>query len=313
MRYVIFLLILIFLMGVGVSWPKRENISGPNYFFLAASVSTEDKSETRDDPFKNLELQARAAVVLDLSQERIIFKKNEDLEWPLASLAKLVTAAVFYDHVQDVLLNEPLYITLNAEAVAQEGDDGFLVGESFEAGDLVRIMLVKSSNDAAYSLSAWLKKYADSADPSWFVNEMNLFASKLGLRKTYFLNPMGLDIDNHLAGAYGSALEVADLFSWLIKNRPQLILATSKPQIAVYSSLGKKHIFESIAKPVMGVPGLTGAKTGYTDLAGGNVVMSFGVGPGHQFIAVVLGSSYEGRFEDALKLYEAALRYVEKL
>ncbi len=312
MRYLIFFAALVLLMSVGVSWPKSKNFSESDFFFFAAPAATE-RDEAPDDPFKNLELQAQAAVLLDLSKGELIFKKNENLEWPLASLTKLVTAAVFYERKEDFFKDDWPQIPLTAEAVSQEGDDGFLVGESFAAEDLVRVMLVKSSNDAAYALADWLKKYADSNDPSWFVNEMNLFVSRLGFQKTYFLNPAGLDADSHLAGAYSSASEVADLFSWLIKNRPQIILATAKPQITVYSSQGRKHIFESTAKAAMGIPGLSGVKTGYTDLARGNIVMSFGIGMERQFIAVVLGSSYEGRFSDALKLYEAALKYVEKL
>ena len=76
---------------------------------------------------------------------------------------------------------------------------------------------------------------------------------------------------------------------------------------------GRKHSFDSSAGPIMFIPELIAAKTGYTELAGGNLVLAYGVGPGRQFATVILGSSFEGRFSDALKIYEATLAYVKNL
>jgi D-alanyl-D-alanine carboxypeptidase len=60
------------------------------------------------------------------------------------------------------------------------------------------------------------------------------------------------------------------------------------------------------AEPILEFPGLIGAKTGYTDLAGGNLVVAFDLEIGHPVIAVVLGSTQEGRFTDMRALIEAA-------
>ena len=49
----------------------------------------------------------------------------------------------------------------------------------------------------------------------------------------------------------------------------------------------------------------------FTEIAGGNVVFAFGLGPGRQFAVAVLGSSYDGRFEDALKIYAAAKEWIK--
>ena len=55
------------------------------------------------------------------------------------------------------------------------------------------------------------------------------------------------------------------------------------------------------------VPGLLASKTGYTDLANGNLVIAFNVGPMHPVIVAVLGSSQEGRFTDVEKLVNASI------
>jgi D-alanyl-D-alanine carboxypeptidase len=51
-------------------------------------------------------------------------------------------------------------------------------------------------------------------------------------------------------------------------------------------------------------------KTGFTDLAGGNLAIVFDVGLAHPVVAVVLGSSEEGRFSDMQKLVDRARRFV---
>ncbi len=304
MRLVFFISLLLVL--------ANANVSGPSFFTANSSVA-ENVLEIKNDPFESLDIEAKAVSVLDLSDEKPIFQKNSDTELPLASLTKLVTAAVVYNTGGSLLKEGAIIIPITAEAVLQEGDDGFLVGESFNARDLNEAMLVKSSNDAAYALASWAKTNAANGDNAWFVNEMNLFVSGLGFQKTYFLNPTGLDIDERISGSYGTASEVAGLFSWLVKNRLDLISATSKSKIEIYSEDGRKHAFDSSAGPIMPIPGLIAAKTGYTELAGGNLVLAYGIGPGRQFAAVILGSSFEGRFSDALKIYQATLAYVKNL
>ena len=312
MRHLFIIAVFIMLLGLSTSWPGVKSPASPDANFFTATPSFENH-KAAPDPFANFEIEAKSAVVLELSDGKVVFEKESDLEWPLASLTKLVTAAVSYDIGGSLLQEGAVIVAITSEAVLQEGDDGFLVGESFNAKDLEDAMLVKSSNDAAFALALWAKENNGIMDESWFINEMNMFVSRLGLRKTYFLNFTGLDIDERLSGSYGTAEEVARLFSWLIKNRPNLIAATSRPEVVIYSADGKKHVFDSSAKPIMRIPELIAAKTGYTDIAGGNLVLAYGLGPGRQFITAVLGSSYDGRFTDALKLYEAVSVYVKNL
>lgn len=310
MRYAVFLFILAMLAGINIPLPDDTD-----------KKNEENAVLELQNPFENFEIEGRSAVVRDLTRDKIVFEKDPNLERPLASLAKLATAAVFYEKTPSVFSARggssfggkegSLAIPVSSEAVAQDGDDGFLVGEFFDAKDLTGAMLVRSSNDAAFALSDFLQKALDSQNQLLFVNEMNLFASRLGLEKTYFLNPTGLDIDEHVSGAYGTAKEMEHLFMHLIINSPKIVSITAGPQVTIYSLAGKKHIFESTAKPIMHIHGLIAVKTGYTELAGGNLVFAFMPAPGRQFVAVVLGSSYEGRFKDALKIYKAVSSYIK--
>jgi serine-type D-Ala-D-Ala carboxypeptidase (penicillin-binding protein 5/6) len=313
MRIIFVSILLIILAGASVFLPPPKNgkplflkdfSSAGGYNFFNKFLNN-DKDADSINPYENLELQARSAVVLDLNQNKIIFDKNSNLSWPLASLAKLAVAAVASKAI-DESDSARRQAIITAEAIAEEGDDGFAAGESFDAADLRDAMLVKSSNDAASALALWVRNLdPKKRDASWFINEMNLLVSNLGLQKTYFLNNTGLDFNKDLAGASGTAGEFAKFFAWLLKTRSDMLLVTSGPKLIVVSQKGITHIFESSAKALMHIPGLIAVKTGYTDLAGGNLAFAFNLGPARQFVVVILGSSFDGRFEDAVKIYEA--------
>ena len=59
------------------------------------------------------------------------------------------------------------------------------------------------------------------------------------------------------------------------------------------------------------IPGLLGGKTGYTNLAGGNLAVIYDAGLNHPIVVVVLGSTLEGRFGDVETLVDATYGYIE--
>jgi D-alanyl-D-alanine carboxypeptidase len=56
-------------------------------------------------------------------------------------------------------------------------------------------------------------------------------------------------------------------------------------------------------------PDLLLSKTGYTDLAGGNLVIVYDAGINHPIAIVVLGSTEDGRFTDVSQLIAATLAH----
>ncbi|HEY5383246.1 MAG TPA: hypothetical protein VIJ88_01685, partial [Candidatus Paceibacterota bacterium] len=133
----------------------------------------------------------------------------------------------------------------------------------------------------------------------------NRDASQLGLSHTYFLNSTGLDLTADTSGAYGSAYDVARLAAAFLKQYPQYFELSSAPSISVEAS-GRTVTANATTLPLQDIPGFIGAKTGYTDLAGGNLVMAYDVDINHPLIAVVLGSTEAGRFTDIRTLVDAS-------
>ncbi len=208
---------------------------------------------------------------------------------PLASLAKIMTGLAAKEAFLPSLL-----VLIPKEAVLQEGDEGFIVAEEWPVADLIDAMLISSSNDAAFALALEFDKYF-SED---FIGLMNKKAKELGLTQTYFLNPTGLDLSEAASGAYGSAKDVSNLLLYAMKNYPSLMEITRLKTANIHA-----RKFENTNQVVNELPGFIAGKTGYSDLAGGNLAVMIDKGFGQPFIIVVLGSTLSGRFSDVKTLY----------
>lgn len=227
-------------------------------------------------------IQAQSAVLVDVKTGEILFAKNPETQLPLASLTKLATALAVLS------LGEDRFITIRDEDLAPEGDSGLRPGDVWRLGDLVAFSLTTSSNDGMSAAAQVL-----TLDGT--VSKMNSAAVLEGLDQSFFLNTTGLDVSSSTAGAYGSALDVAHLVEKLLKEHGAIFEATTKHP-APNGDSGKGTV--STLEPLWSMPGLIAAKTGFTDLAGGNLAAAVDVGIGQPVIVVVLGSSREGRFED---------------
>ncbi len=237
-------------------------------------------------------LTAQSAVVYDPGTNRILYAKEANVQRPLASLTKLMAAAAVLSAQK-----ENRAVTITREDIAPEGDWDLRVGESWPLYDLVKLGLVASSNDAMAAAAA-------SVGGS-LIDTMNQAAKNLGLSHTYFLNPTGLDEDLETAGAYGSAHDMALLTATFLQEFPDFFEATAQ-EGGITIQNGDHLIYaNATTEPLHALPGLIGAKTGYTDLAGGNLVAAVDIEVGRPLIIAVLGSTREGRFTDVETLVQA--------
>ncbi len=258
--------------------------------------------------FPQVSIKARSAYVYDVAKQEILFKKSELTQLPLASITKLMMALTAVS-----LLPEDSKIIIRKEFLGEEGDSGLLVDESWRLKDLLDFSLVVSSNDGARSIASVigainLKTEDFNLGRREFISKMNQKARELGLKQMYFTNENGLDVDG-VSGGYGSAVDVSKMLQYIIKNHPEIIEAT-KYKVLKVDSLTKTHTAKNTNTGLDSIPGLIASKTGYTDMAGGNLVVAFDSSIGRPVIVVVLGSTQDGRFEDVQKLVDASLEYI---
>lgn len=259
---------------------------------------------TKPNYFEDIALESKAVLVWDVVNRQEIFSKNPDLALPLASLTKVMTAITAS---QVLSPNDSIVIT--QEDLAPEGDSNLVVGERWQAHDLIDFVLITSSNDGAHAL-ARASEQKMGGTMSDFISKMNETASFIGAENSHFWNEHGLDRDADKGGAYGSARDAGLMFEYAIKQFPKLLEATRYNNISIKSSASVYNAMNTNSK-VDQIPGLLASKTGYTNLAGGNLVIAFDTGLNRPIIIAVLGSSQEGRFEDTLKLVDAARKQIQ--
>jgi D-alanyl-D-alanine carboxypeptidase (penicillin-binding protein 5/6) len=268
---------------------------------VAASIAT--STPTNPDAYSHLSLIGKSAIVYDLSTGKTLYAQNAYASLPLASITKLLTLYAALN-----ILTPTSTVTMTPVALSQAGDaadNGFSPGETFGFEDLARLTLAASSNDGAEAIA----EAADAAGNTTTDVLLSNAVSELALTQTHAVNSTGLDVDTTNSGGYGSAHDVAVLAGALIKKSPDIARATTLPSVSITSQQGITHSFANTDVDVTEYPNLLLSKTGYTDLAGGNLVIVFDIGIDHPIAIVVLGSTEDGRFTDMQQLMRATLAY----
>ena len=255
------------------------------------------------DFFADLILEAESAYVWDVAEQRALFNKNAQAQLPLASLTKLMTAVVASEMYGDTTT-----VPIALRAIEQEGENGFHDGDRWNAKKLLEYTLVTSSNDGAYALASAAGALLDAEDTRTpeeaFIERMNTKAEEIGLSNTYFSNPTGLDASESESGSYGSARDVAFLMEYILANNPEILQDTTKTTEIFVDANGTTFTATNTNQFIGDIENALGSKTGYTTLAGGNLVIAFNVGLNHPIIISVLGSTRDGRFTDVEKIRE---------
>ncbi|SRR5258706_145357 len=268
---------------------------------VADSFAREKKNIFAKQVFLKTNLKAKSVYIYDETDKSVIFSTHENETLPLASLAKVMTALVVST---DIPNNSK--ITISNDAIKAEGESGLRSGESWDSSQLTRLMLLSSSNDAASALKEYYEK---SNGQGSFIKRMNTLASEIGMTHSIFYSESGLD-KGLQPGAIGTGEDVSKMFERALEVASETLSGTATSSTVFRSIDGAEHDAENTNDLSIHIEGLIASKTGYTNLAGGNLGVIFRVPVyGHTVIAVVLGSSMEGRFSDMKMLIDAVGEY----
>ena len=287
--------------------------AGANYLYASAAAPSETAAvvvtQQTPDPFESVSLIAKAAYVIDLSTGNVLYQQNADAQLPLASITKVPLTLVVTQ-----ALNPDTIITVPAHQTPDGAPVRIAQGEEWHLQDLIDYTLAASSNEGAEILATEANSSVAAEYPAapqggtdtatlW---RMNDFVKNMGLSNTYFLDVTGLDLSTTQSGAYGSASDVAKIFAYAETNSLSVFQATTQDPVTRTTIEGQSLTAQNTDEALPSFPGLLMGKTGYTDLAGGNLVIVFTAAPGHTVVAIVLGSTEDGRFTDMKQLVPAA-------
>ena len=260
-----------------------------------AVVQEEIVAQIPEQPIlQNVNIKARAAYVKNLNTGKVLYAKNENEKLPLASLTKIMTALVAKKNADGNQL-----IKISDSDLATEGEYYLSSQEIFKLKDLIDITMAGSVNDTATAISGVLN------NEKTFIDEMNSTAKQIGLTNSTFQNPTGLDTNVFTASAKGSAKDITTLLQYTIINYPDIFEATTVNNVTIQSTDGITHKIKNTNEITGELPGLIASKTGFTDLAGGNLALIVDMGLNEPVAIVILGSpNSETRFDDALEIIQ---------
>jgi len=233
-------------------------------------------------------LDANAAILYHVESDRRLYERNPDAAVPIASLTKMLTALVV-----DGMFAPDEVVTVASDSVRVDGQKQTLyLEERIAVRDLVAMMLVESSNDAAYALANHARLHGTD-----LVAEMNARAWSLGMRSCAFTDPAGLD-----DGAFCTASDLIRLVRAALRTAPHLWPIMASPVLTVASADGTiSHTVKSTNELFDEIPGIMGGKTGNTDGALGCMILVVKTGENRDtLVSVVLGS--RTRFQDTRTL-----------
>ena len=238
----------------------------------------------------------RGALLEDADTGKVLFATNADMEWPPASMAKMMLVLVAEDEINAgrLSLNDPVRIS---ERVAHTGGSrlGLREGQIYPLGELIKAAVIKSANDAAVAIA---EKVGGSVEAC--VRMMNAKAQELGMKQTFYQTVDGLPPRPTHDADITSALDLATVARTLISRTN--ILRWTGLETAPFDD--GECMLRNTNHLIGHFDGCDGLKTGFTFQAGFNLTATAKRGD-MRLIAVILGApSNPERFRQAAKLME---------
>ena len=205
---------------------------------------------------------AKAAYVFDPDLGFVYYAKDADAELPMASCTKVMTLLLAVERGK---LDQVVTVGPDAAALVRSGSSymGLSTGEKLSLRDLLYGLVLPSGNDAAIAIAD-----AISGSVPKFVALMNERAKQLGLTRTHFVTPHGLDEPGH----YTTARDLAVL-SGVAMHNPEIVKITSVTHYSIpKTSTHKAYELQTGNDLLSGArspyPGAIGVKPGFTGNAG---------------------------------------------
>ena len=202
---------------------------------------------------------AQGAALIDGKTGRLLWEKNGEEPFAMASTTKIMTAILVLENTD---LEDIVTISKNA-AHQPEVHMDLKEGEQWKVGDLLSAMMLRSYNDAAVALAEHV-----SGDVESFCERMTEKAKEIGAMETVFGSPNGLD--SHLTDEqhHSTAYDISLIAAYALENETfREIIAQGEINVA---DLEGKHLCNvtNADRFLKEYQGALGVKTGYTNKAG---------------------------------------------
>ena len=235
----------------------------------------------------------------------IVLERNADEQMYIASITKLLTALVAVDYfgIEESITVEKGYLDL-IRANPDIDAYGMKEGQTYLVEDLLKMLLLRSYGDAALALQYGTEERTGRK----FLDLMNEKAAELGMAKSHFDNPIGLDTGNNFAENYSSAWDAAKLMLAAYRNETVFsVCSLRSAELSFGAKLTNSNALMGDAYASDHYKVLAG-KTGSTKAAGYNLAcVAQGSEHGETYIFVYLHGTSSGVLNNELSGMIASL------
>jgi D-alanyl-D-alanine carboxypeptidase (penicillin-binding protein 5/6) len=224
-----------------------------------------------------IQTHAQAAALIDVTSGVVLYSKMGDKQMRIASLTKVMSAIV---SIEQGDLSDS--VTTSKKAAGREGSSIYLkLGEQMSLQHLLYGLMLRSGNDAATAIAEHV-----GGTEEGFVYLMNEKAEMLGMLHSHFMNPHGLDVNDH----YSTANDMALLTAYALKNPIFQEIVQTKLKKVPNPNESWGYLWANKNKMLSLFPGADGVKTGYTKRAL-RCLISSATRDGQQLAVVTLNDS----------------------
>lgn len=256
------------------------------------------ESETEADS----EIPVKAALLVDISNDKVLYSSHAtEVIYP-ASITKLMTALLAFSMEQDLTRTVEISNTAVIPVIPSAKMCGFKAGDRIRFSDLLGCMLIYSGNDTSVAVAEHI-----SGSESEFVALMNQKAEELGLTSTHFCNSHGLPDDNHVTSAYDIYLIMQKLFNFeeffgIMESGSIQVDVLRGDSLKTLSFTTTNQFLWNTYQLPEGIT-LLGGKTGTTNKAGCCLTLYVQDTSGNCYIAEIFGAeSYESLYPSMIQL-----------
>ena len=266
--------------------------------FFSASTVFAQETRTPDPVFPSIdfgidtisglvpnEREIRAGLLYDVERNKIIWEKDMDYAYPIASLTKMMVGLLAIEDIEagKVCLEDRITVTRTyKKKLRRRRYTTYTVEENYSLEDLLKMAMVASHNES----TVWIAKHC-SGTLEEFVARMNKRAQELGMSKTLYSNPSGLPAIMRELDNSSSPRDQLVLGMEVLKH-PKLVEITSIPYATVNNGKGNVSYRNHNGLVINYGLEVDGIKTGFTRAAGFCLVAS-GKRGNHRLVSVVFG------------------------
>jgi serine-type D-Ala-D-Ala carboxypeptidase (penicillin-binding protein 5/6) len=224
---------------------------------------------------------AGAYVAIDHTTGYVLDSYKPREKRPVADLTKIATAKVVLDWAEKTGTDLAQQVVVPPQALIDIGGGntlGLQQDDLISYRDLIYAMMMQSDNAAAETLAFYvgsaLRSQGGLSAEETFVSQMNALSRQLGMERTLFINPHGLEPRKGLQ-PYSTASDMSKLAQYAMKHAGFRFYVSQKERKVTIVRAGHP-IFYLLhnTNELVGTNGIDGVKTGRTAKAGDCVILS---------------------------------------